>query len=141
MSDFADKSVSSSARSQEDLQFHNAKERRRNLAINRAFESLKSRVPSTSMGRKVKLSKIKTLRLATAYINFLMTQLEGSEPNSYDHFISVINAELNRKNSYTQRIQSVISSGRAFNRNEELKLYPKLVAEMRIEFLQLIFAF
>ena len=48
----------------------NKKERRRTQSINNAFASLRDCIPNVPTDTK--LSKIKTLRLATSYIDYLM---------------------------------------------------------------------
>ncbi|RWS04347.1 hand-like protein, partial [Dinothrombium tinctorium] len=55
----------------------NKKERRRTLSINNAFSNLRDRIPNVPADTK--LSKIKTLRLATNYISYLMELLEDSK--------------------------------------------------------------
>lgn len=56
----------------------NKKERRRTMSINNAFSELRDCIPNVPADTK--LSKIKTLRLATSYISYLMAVLEaGSE--------------------------------------------------------------
>ena len=57
----------------------NKKERRRTQSINTAFEDLRSRIPQVP--RDTKLSKIKTLKLATGYIQYLMDRLLTNDPN------------------------------------------------------------
>ncbi|KAL1110263.1 hypothetical protein AAG570_008340 [Ranatra chinensis] len=57
----------------------NKKERRRTQSINNAFADLRDCIPNVPADTK--LSKIKTLRLATSYIAYLMAVLEsGSTP-------------------------------------------------------------
>ncbi|XP_064481533.1 heart- and neural crest derivatives-expressed protein 2-like [Ornithodoros turicata] len=53
----------------------NRKERRRTQSINNAFSELRECIPNVPADTK--LSKIKTLRLATSYIAYLMDLLEG----------------------------------------------------------------
>ncbi|XP_055334570.1 transcription factor Atoh8-like [Paramacrobiotus metropolitanus] len=55
----------------------NKKERRRTLSINSAFSNLRQRIPFIPLDTK--LSKIKTLRLATSYIAYLMDFLDANE--------------------------------------------------------------
>jgi hypothetical protein len=57
----------------------NKKERRRTQSINKAFEDLRNRIPHVPTDTK--LSKIKTLKLATDYIKHLMEGLERNDPN------------------------------------------------------------
>lgn len=57
----------------------NKKERRRTQSINNAFTDLRNRIPQ--IPPDTKLSKIKTLKLATEYIEYLMRSLQESGPN------------------------------------------------------------
>ncbi|XP_022653363.1 heart- and neural crest derivatives-expressed protein 1-like [Varroa jacobsoni] len=54
------------------------KERRRTHSINSAFGRLRSHIPNVP--RDTKLSKIKTLRLAIAYISYLEELLRSERP-------------------------------------------------------------
>ncbi|XP_046355256.1 heart- and neural crest derivatives-expressed protein 2-like [Haliotis cracherodii] len=56
----------------------NKKERRRTQSINNAFASLRGCIPNVPSDTK--LSKIKTLRLATSYIAYLMDVLAKDDP-------------------------------------------------------------
>lgn len=56
----------------------NRKERRRTYSINSAFSALRGCIPNVPSDTK--LSKIKTLRLATSYIAYLMDVLSRDEP-------------------------------------------------------------
>lgn len=56
----------------------NKKERRRTQSINTAFASLRGCIPNVPSDTK--LSKIKTLRLATSYISYLMDVLAKDDP-------------------------------------------------------------
>ncbi|KAH9495208.1 Heart- and neural crest derivatives-expressed protein 2 [Bulinus truncatus] len=56
----------------------NKKERRRTLSINNAFAQLRGCIPNVPSDTK--LSKIKTLRLATSYISYLMDILAKDDP-------------------------------------------------------------
>ncbi|KAK6172634.1 hypothetical protein SNE40_016250 [Patella caerulea] len=56
----------------------NKKERRRTLSINSAFSNLRGCIPNVPTDTK--LSKIKTLRLATSYITYLMDVLSKDDP-------------------------------------------------------------
>ena len=58
----------------------NKKERRRTQSINNAFADLRNRIPQ--IPPDTKLSKIKTLKLATDYIEYLMRVLQESDPTS-----------------------------------------------------------
>ena len=53
-------------------------ERRRTLSINNAFAQLRGCIPNVPSDTK--LSKIKTLRLATSYISYLMDILAKDDP-------------------------------------------------------------
>ena len=55
----------------------NKKERRRTQSINNAFTELRDCIPNVPADTK--LSKIKTLRLATSYISYLTTVLEAGD--------------------------------------------------------------
>ncbi|KAK6637281.1 hypothetical protein RUM44_007695 [Polyplax serrata] len=57
----------------------NKKERRRTQSINNAFADLRDCIPNVPADTK--LSKIKTLRLATSYIGYLMGVLASDDPN------------------------------------------------------------
>jgi len=56
----------------------NRKERRRTHSINSAFSALRGCIPNVPSDTK--LSKIKTLRLATSYIAYLMDVLSKDDP-------------------------------------------------------------
>ena len=56
----------------------NKKERRRTVSINSAFGALRGCIPNVPSDTK--LSKIKTLRLATSYIAYLMDILKTDDP-------------------------------------------------------------
>ena len=56
----------------------NRKERRRTYSINSAFSALRGSIPNVPTDTK--LSKIKTLRLATSYIAYLMDVLNKDDP-------------------------------------------------------------
>jgi hypothetical protein len=59
----------------------NKKERRRTQSINNAFADLRDCIPNVPSDTK--LSKIKTLRLATSYIGYLMGVLADEEAGSF----------------------------------------------------------
>ncbi|KAF4532861.1 hypothetical protein B566_EDAN001464 [Ephemera danica] len=59
----------------------NKKERRRTQSINNAFADLRDCIPNVPSDTK--LSKIKTLRLATSYIAYLMGVLADEEAGSF----------------------------------------------------------
>lgn len=71
----------------------NRKERRRTLSINTAFADLRDCIPNVPSDTK--LSKIKTLRLATSYIAYLMDILAKDDPNSIPE--GGFKAEVNKK--------------------------------------------
>lgn len=58
----------------------NKKERRRTQSINNAFASLRDCIPNVPCDTK--LSKIKTLRLATSYIDYLMQMLNSENAST-----------------------------------------------------------
>lgn len=58
----------------------NRKERRRTQSINNAFADLRDCIPNVPADTK--LSKIKTLRLATSYISYLMGVLSSDDPGA-----------------------------------------------------------
>ena len=60
----------------------NKKERRRTMSINNAFSELRDCIPNVPADTK--LSKIKTLRLATSYISYLMTVLDAGPESAPD---------------------------------------------------------
>ena len=62
----------------------NKKERRRTQSINNAFADLRNRIPQ--IPSDTKLSKIKTLKLATDYIEYLMKVLHESDSNVLEPF-------------------------------------------------------
>jgi heart-and neural crest derivatives-expressed protein 2 len=66
-------------------------------SINNAFSNLRECIPNVPCDTK--LSKIKTLRLATSYIDYLMTLLD-SDPNSVvvgGPFIDGFKADIHKK--------------------------------------------
>ena len=71
----------------------NKKERRRTHSINSAFSGLRDCIPNVPSDTK--LSKIKTLRLATSYIAYLMHVLDLDDGNVVDP--TGFKAELNKK--------------------------------------------
>jgi len=56
----------------------NKKERRRTQSINAAYTALRDCIPNVPCDTK--LSKIKTLRLATSYIDYLINVLKSDDP-------------------------------------------------------------
>ncbi|KRG00418.1 uncharacterized protein Dwil_GK27629 [Drosophila willistoni] len=74
----------------------NKKERRRTQSINNAFSYLRGKIPNVPSDTK--LSKIKTLKLAILYINYLVDVIDGDrDPNG--GFRAELK-ELNRKTCY-----------------------------------------
>ncbi|XP_050442321.1 uncharacterized protein LOC126846658 [Adelges cooleyi] len=74
----------------------NKKERRRTQSINNAFSDLRDCIPNVPSDTK--LSKIKTLRLATSYISYLMTVLDSDDPDT-DGFKADLSAHTSRRSS------------------------------------------
>ncbi|VVC38170.1 Hypothetical protein CINCED_3A013002 [Cinara cedri] len=74
----------------------NKKERRRTQSINNAFSDLRDCIPNVPSDTK--LSKIKTLRLATSYISYLMTVLDSDDPET-DGFKADLSAHTSRRSS------------------------------------------
>jgi heart-and neural crest derivatives-expressed protein 2 len=70
----------------------NKKERRRTVSINSAFANLRGCIPNVPSDTK--LSKIKTLRLATSYIAYLMDVLNKDDPTMAE---SGFKAEISKK--------------------------------------------
>lgn len=83
----------------------NKKERRRTLSINSAFALLRERIPNVPADTK--LSKIKTLRLATSYIHYLTEILSGNESTG---------------NSLPESFQADLSSCRKTKRDHQVSL-------------------
>ena len=86
----------------------NKKERRRTQSINNAFASLRDCIPNVPCDTK--LSKIKTLRLATSYIGYLMQVLSTDDPNaavSIDGFKADIHKRWNEKSEEQKRVELV----------------------------------
>uniref|UniRef100_A0A1B6DB12 BHLH domain-containing protein n=1 Tax=Clastoptera arizonana TaxID=38151 RepID=A0A1B6DB12_9HEMI len=73
----------------------NKKERRRTQSINNAFADLRDCIPNVPADTK--LSKIKTLRLATSYIGYLMGVLESDDYG--DGFKADLSTHSNRRSS------------------------------------------
>jgi len=80
----------------------NKKERRRTQSINAAFSSLRDCIPNVPCDTK--LSKIKTLRLATSYIDYLINVLKSDDPNSgAEGFKADIHKKWNEKTEEQKR--------------------------------------
>lgn len=82
----------------------NKKERRRTQSINNAFSDLRDCIPNVPSDTK--LSKIKTLRLATSYISYLMDVLDSEDPET-DGFKADLSAHTTRRSSATQHAVAV----------------------------------
>lgn len=89
----------------------NKKERRRTISINTAFSSLRGCIPNVPTDTK--LSKIKTLRLATSYIAYLMDVLNKDDPS---------NLPENFKAEITKKPESIEERRK---REAEVKIYYK----------------
>ncbi|XP_008627291.1 PREDICTED: heart- and neural crest derivatives-expressed protein 1, partial [Corvus brachyrhynchos] len=75
----------------------NRKERRRTQSINSAFAELRECIPNVPADTK--LSKIKTLRLATSYIAYLMEVLsKDSQPGDTEGFKAELKKTDGREN-------------------------------------------
>lgn len=74
----------------------NKKERRRTQSINNAYADLRDRIPNVPADTK--LSKIKTLRLATSYILYLIGVLETDDPAAAGGFRAELGT-ISRKSS------------------------------------------
>lgn len=84
----------------------NKKERRRTQSINAAFSSLRDCIPNVPCDTK--LSKIKTLRLATSYIDYLLNVLKSDDPNmSAEGFKADIHKKWNEKTEEQKRKELV----------------------------------
>lgn len=84
----------------------NKKERRRTQSINNAFSDLRDCIPNVPSDTK--LSKIKTLRLATSYIGYLMEVLDSDDPDT-DGFKADLSAHMSRRSS-TATAHAVVSA-------------------------------
>ncbi|XP_036406946.1 heart- and neural crest derivatives-expressed protein 2-like [Megalops cyprinoides] len=87
----------------------NRKERRRTQSINCAFAELRDCLPNVPADTK--LSKIKTLRLATSYIAYLMDLLDKKEQNGETEaftaeFMKTGVKEEKRKNELTEDLKN-----------------------------------
>lgn len=80
---------------------NNRKERRRTMHINNAYADLRDCIPSVPVDTK--LSKIKTLRLATAYISYLMRALESDDPaGGFKAELGSISRKSNNNNNHNK---------------------------------------
>lgn len=84
----------------------NKKERRRTQSINSAFANLRDCIPNVPIDTK--LSKIKTLRLATSYISYLMRLLESPSENCSKMLMEGFRADLtnSKRSSQQNRIET-----------------------------------
>lgn len=89
----------------------NKKERRRTQSINSAFSNLRNSIPNVPADTK--LSKIKTLRLATSYISYLMELLDGPRENTCKLLSEGFRADLSnsKRSSQQNRIETQNVSG------------------------------
>ena len=83
----------------------NKKERRRTHSINSAFAQLRGCIPNVPSDTK--LSKIKTLKLATSYIAYLMDILNKDDPKMADGFKAEVMKKA--KSDSTRRRDEMIS--------------------------------
>ena len=84
----------------------NKKERRRTQSINAAFASLRDCIPNVPCDTK--LSKIKTLRLATSYIDYLLNVLKSDDPSmAAEGFKADIHKKWNEKTEEQKRRELV----------------------------------
>ncbi|XP_050053384.1 uncharacterized protein LOC114128968 [Aphis gossypii] len=81
----------------------NKKERRRTQSINNAFSDLRDCIPNVPSDTK--LSKIKTLRLATSYIGYLMTVLDSDDPDT-DGFKADLSAHTSKRSLQAPHVQA-----------------------------------
>ncbi|KAH1023323.1 heart- and neural crest derivatives-expressed protein 2 [Dendroctonus ponderosae] len=80
----------------------NKKERRRTQSINNAYHDLKRIIPNVPMDTK--LSKIKTLRLATAYISYLTRALETDDtPGTFKAELGSLSRKSSSSSSNSQQ--------------------------------------
>lgn len=86
---------------------NNKKERRRTQSINSAFSNLRDCIPNVPSDTK--LSKIKTLRLATSYISYLMELLNGPSESSSKLLSEGFRADLSnsKRSSQQNRIETL----------------------------------
>ncbi|CAL4116377.1 unnamed protein product, partial [Meganyctiphanes norvegica] len=85
----------------------NKKERRRTMSINNAFAELRECIPNVPVDTK--LSKIKTLRLATSYIGYLMEVLHSEETATITHPES-FKADVNNRNKQIMNNNNINNS-------------------------------
>lgn len=104
----------------------NKKERKRTLSINSAFSSLRECIPNVPADTK--LSKIKTLRLATSYISYLMQLLDDSSP---------INGKRNRLMMTCEDFKVDLQRFKGRSKNVQL-IYPKLNDKFNVSIFKFI---
>ena len=90
----------------------NKKERRRTQSINTAFTDLRTAIPNVQPDTK--LSKIKTLKLATKYIEFLMDILAKDDPTAMP---SAFKAEIIKTRKDHRDLMKVNSTSAVINRS------------------------
>ena len=81
----------------------NKKERRRTISINTAFTDLRDCIPNVPVDTK--LSKIKTLKLATSYISWLMEVLQKNDARAIpaDGFQTILTKTLESREDRRKR--------------------------------------
>ena len=88
------------------LPVSNKKERRRTQSINAAFSALRDCIPNVPCDTK--LSKIKTLRLATSYIDYLINVLKTDDPKlAAEGFKADVHKKWNEKSEEQKRKELV----------------------------------
>lgn len=92
----------------------NKKERRRTMSINNAFSELRDCIPNVPADTK--LSKIKTLRLATSYISYLMTVLDDGSDIPF-------RAELGRERKSDKMAAAAAAAAAAQQQQQSQQLY------------------
>ena len=99
----------------------NKKERRRTQSINAAYTALRDCIPNVPCDTK--LSKIKTLRLATSYIDYLINVLKSDDPKlAAEGFKADVHKKWNDK-SDEQKRKELVSIGFAFNQLNSISIY------------------
>jgi len=84
------------------LPMSNKKERRRTQSINAAYTALRDCIPNVPCDTK--LSKIKTLRLATSYIDYLINVLKSDDPKlAAEGFKADVHKKWNEKSDEQKR--------------------------------------
>ena len=84
----------------------NKKERRRTQSINAAYTALRDCIPNVPCDTK--LSKIKTLRLATSYIDYLINVLKSDDPKlAAEGFKADVHKKWNDKSDEQKRKELV----------------------------------